>query len=344
MKKFFIPVLAFLMFSCTKDVLIPDANNLTEYSFDKDSNSSLMYKDGESPALLHAESRIYEIGKVLRVKAINATTIEVANFAPVDIEGATILLTIQGQDKAVKLFKIAKIRAHGVQEIKYPFIAGNTKFLNTANEEVDLAAYKEIGLETNKVSFDFTGESELIKKLKSLSKLKWKIKYNDFDPNDNTKDNWKENMSAKDVRRYSGFMINLAYMLQDARTRAGVIAEPITNNNQVQMTSEQKESAYNSMLNIPRFNSGVVVNVSGLGGGATFGVADHILKDYLSHDICYISVHEVAHMIGYSHNSSMTYPSNNRGAVVATGVVYREMLKNDEFPIKKANYYMPADL
>jgi len=348
MKKVILPLLAILFFSCKKNHTEP--NNppplpTVEYSFDNDTNSALMFKDGESIELLTSEARRYEIGKVLRVKAINATTIEVANFAPVDIVGATILLTIEGQAKPIQLFKIGKIRAHAVQEIKYSFIEGNTKFLNSENQEVDLAQYKAIGLDVNKVSFDFTGESDLIKKLKSLAKLKWKIKYHDYDAPDDPANNWKDNIDAKDVRRFTGYMINLAYLIQDESTRAAFLAEPITDNDNVLMTTEQKEVAFKKIIDIPKFNCGVVVNVTGLGGGSTFGVANSVLRDYLT-KYTTTGTHEIGHMIGYSHSSSMTYPTNpgNRGSVEAMRVVYNEMLTKGTLPIKTGNYYKPTDL
>jgi hypothetical protein len=351
MKKLILPFLILLFISSCKkskpEPEVPAAVTTTiAYNFDSDSNSGLMFTDTESIAQLTSEARRYEIGKVLRVKAINATTIEVANFAPVDITDATILMSVEGQAKPIRLFKIGKIRAHAVQEIKYSFIEGGTKFLNDEGQEVDLAQYKTTGIPTAKVSFDFTGDTELIKKLKSLAKLKWKIKYHDFDPNDDPNNNWKENIDAKDVRRFTGFIINLAYLFQEEATKTAFLAEPITDNNKILLTTEQKQEAFKKLIDIPTFNCGVVVNVSGLGGGYTFGVANHILKDYLTADVCFIVVHEMGHMIGYSHDSSMTYPTNpgNRGAVVATGNIYKDLLAKNQFPIKKGDYYKPTDL
>lgn len=347
MKKLTVLALIAALFGCKKDVSNTPATLTTvEYSFDSDSNSGLMFRDGEPVEKMTSESRRYEIGKVLRVKPVDSVTIEVANFAPVDILDATILLTIEGQAKPIQLFKIKKIRAHGVKEIKYPFIGGNTKFLDTDKKEVDLSQYKISGIATNKVAFDFTGETDLIKKLKTLAKLKWTIKYHDYDPNHDPRNNWKDTVNAKDFRRFSGFIINLAYLLQSDTTRTAFLNEPITDNNQVLMTTEQKATAFQQLRDIPQFNCGVVVNVSGLGGGSTFGMADYILNGYLTRDYCFEAIHEMGHMIGYSHSSTMTYPSNpgNRGAVVATGNVYKQMLAKDEFPIKKSNYYMAADL
>lgn len=348
MKKFILPILVLLIIGCKKRDRGPGdspATSVKELSFDNDSNSKLMFQDGESMALLTSEARRYEIGKVLRVKAVNETTIEVANFAPVDIEDATILLTIEGSSKPIKLFKIKKIRAHGVQEIKYPFVDGTPKFLDTDNAEVDLSQYKTTGLPVNKVSFDFTGETELILKLKKLAKLKWKVKYTDFDANDDITNNWKENIDAKDVRRFSGLIINLAYLIQANETKTSFIAEPITDNDGVTfLTTAQKEAALQKIIDKPQFNCGVVVNVSGLGGGYTFGVANHVLNDYLTKDICFIVIHEISHMVGYNHDSTMTYPKDGKGATEACGRVYKQMLANNEFPIKKTDYYMQSDL
>lgn len=348
MKKIIILLLTIMSFGCKKErpaPTVPDPVTTVEYNFDNDNNSALMFRDDESVALLTSEARRYEIGKVLRVKAINATTIEVANFAPVDIADATVLLMIQGQSKPVSLFRIGKIRAHAVQQIKYPFIEGGTKFFDDNGAEVDLAQYKATGIPADKVSFDFTGDSDLIKKLKSLSKLKWKIKYHDFDGNDDPKNNWKDNIEARDVRRFSGLIINLAYLFQAEETRAAFLAEPVTDNNKVLLTTEQKQEAFKKILDMPEFNCGVVVNVSGLGGGSTYGVADHVLKDYLTKDVCFIAVHEIGHMIGFSHDSSMTYPTpDNRGAVVATGNAYKEMLAKKQFPVTTGNYYLSTDL
>ncbi len=348
MKKIIFLLLTVLFFSCKKEKPtppVPDPVTTVQYNFDNNNNAALMFQDGESIELLTSEARRYEIGKVLRVKAINATTIEVANFAPVEIADATILLTVEGLSKPVRLFRIGKIRAHGVQQIKYPFIEGGTKFLDSDGGEVDLAQYKTTGIPIEKVLFDFTGDSDLIKKLKSLSKLKWKIKYHEYDTKDIPTDNWKDNIEAKDIRRFSGLIINLAYLIQAEETRTAFLAEPITGNDKVLLTAEQKQEAFKKILDMSTINCGVVVNVSGLGGGSTFGLANHVLHDYLTMDICSIAVHEIGHMVGFSHDSSMTYPTaDKRGAVVATGIIYKDMLAKKQLPITTSNYYLPTDL
>lgn len=102
-----------------------------------------------------SEWRRYQIGNVLRVKPIDSITIEVANFAPVDIEDATVLATIEGLEKQIQLFNIPKIRAHARQEIKYSFIEGSSMFLDVDGNEVDLTAYRTEGISVDQISFTY---------------------------------------------------------------------------------------------------------------------------------------------------------------------------------------------
>ena len=164
MKKFLsIIIICLSIISCSKDNV---ALELKEYSFDE-TNSQLMFQDGESMSVMCSAERWYDIRKVLRVKAIDNFTIEVANFAPVDIENAMILAEIKGVNSQLKLFKINKISAHAVKEIKYSFIDGETIFSTEDANTFDLSQYKESGIPTSDITFNFTGDSEIIKKLKA---------------------------------------------------------------------------------------------------------------------------------------------------------------------------------
>lgn len=321
------------------------SQKIVEYSFDDDNNSKRMFEDAESVAELTSSSRRYPIARVLYVKAINNTTIQVANFAPVDIEDATILVTIKNMPNPIQLFKIKKIRAHGTREIAYSFIEGDTSFLDINNNRVSLGAFKESGIPPANATFDFIGDNELIKKLKKLSKLKWAVKYHDFDPNNSTTDDWKEDISPKDVRRLSGLMINIAYLLQADATRASFVNETIHGNDGGTLfTTEQKQQIYQRYLDIPYFQVGVTANVSGFGGGSAFGLAEYAIGDYITKDISEAFIPAIGLMLGYSDESTMTYPREGKGASFAISREYQKMLSNDDFPINMKNYFKPGDL
>ncbi|WP_160111967.1 hypothetical protein [Aquimarina sp. AU58] len=342
-----------ILISCSNDDNSSEAENtefaVREYSFDTDANSKLMFRDGEDQELMTSETRRYEIGKIIRVKPIDAFTIEVANFAPVDIENVFIIADIEGVGSKIKLFKINKIRAHAKQEIKYSFLSEETQFINVNGVMVDLSDYSTEGILADKVTFDFMGESELVKKLKTLSKLKWDIRYHDFDENNNPDNNWSDDISAKDIRRFSGMIINLGYIFASEAFEEGFLKEHlIKNDGAIVMTSEEKKELYQKLINKEFLKCGKVVNVSGLGGGSTFGVAEHILRDYLTKKTGHITAHEFGHCLGYNHSSNMTYPIKVEG--IKTGIapltnrIIEDMFSKKAFPVDGDNYYKSTDL
>lgn len=333
-----LPTLMF--FSCRKDVV---HNPPPALSFDTEANSSLMMQDGESVSTMTARS--FQINKLIKVTAINDTQIVVSNFAPIPITNAVIVLKLKNDAKEIQLFTINAIRPHAVATITYPFITGNSKTAYTDGSTADLSAYRQSGIPVANIEyFDFTGETELIKKLKSFNALKWKIQFTDFDANHDPNNNWKDYVTPKDFRRWTGAIINLAYLFVQEQTKTEFINEPITDNNGASMSVAQKETAYQKFLNISKMNVGVVVNLSGLGGGATFGVAEYVLNQTMNDNPCYIAIHEMGHMIDFGHSSTMTYPANGKGAVEATGRIWKQLKNAGQFPVTATNYYMSNDL
>lgn len=315
-------------------------------SFDTDLNSSLMFQDNEAVAVMTSDSRIYSIAQIIRVKTVDEKTIEVSNFAPFDIEDATILATIEGIAQ-VQLFKIKKIRAHATQTMKYPFVEGTTLFLDRDNKVVDLSQYKTTGVDPAKISFDFTGDSEIILRLKKLKALKWKIKYHNFDPNNDPNNNW-DPITAKDIRRFSGLMINMGIVFVSDEFRQSFLNEQIIGNDgTTALTMAEKEKVYNDILIHPRFNCGKVTNLSGLGGGATLGYAEHILHDYIKMDAGDITAHEIGHCVGFNHDSNMTYPKKinnvNTGFSPVMSRINKEFFNRGLFIVTPQNYYRSAD-
>lgn len=317
-----------------------------EVSFDTNQNSTLMFQDDEALDVMTSEARIYSISQVIRVKPIDEKTIEVSNFAPFDIEDATILATIEGNAQ-VQLFKIKKIRAHATKTMKYPFVEGTSVFLDVENKKVDLSQYKTTGIATTKISFDFTGENETILKLKKLKALKWTIKYHNYDPNNDPNNNWMPT-TAKDIRRFSGLMLNMGIVFVSDNFKQAFLNEQIIGNDGTTvLTLAEKEKAYNNILNHARFNCGKVDKVSGLGGGATLGYAEHILHDYISKDAGDITAHEIGHCIGFNHDSNMTYPKMINNVSVGISPVMsrinKEFFAGGLFIVNLQNYYKSSD-
>jgi len=331
---------------------------LKEYSFDE-TNSQLMFQDGTAQSVMTSlDDRTYEIKNVIRVRAMDPFTIEIANFAPTAFENVIILVNIKGVNSQLKLFKINKIDGHAIQQIKYSFIDGEANFKTLNNNDViDLSEYKESGIPTEDIKFSFMGDGEVFKKLKRLDALSWEIKYHDYDTNNDLNNNWEEDISAKDIRRFSGLIINLGYVFTSNEFKQQFLDEEIIDNDgETILTQVEKEVLYQKLLDKTLFKCGKVVNFSGWGGWGTvngneysiLGFAEHILKDYLKIETGFITAHEFGHCLGYNHSSNMTYPIKvngvNTGISPVTSRIMNLFFERNEFPISIDNYYMPDDL
>lgn len=347
LKKLTVFALALITVACSKKELEPVKTGPTtpSYSFAGTSAEELMFEDGEAMATMTSESRRFDVNKVLRIVAVNNTTVEVANFAPVDITDATILVSIKGQPQKIQLFHIGTIKGHRIKQIEYPFITGQTEYLDLNNNTVDLSAYKTIGIAPSDISFEFTGNTPLITKLKKLSIIKWQPKMHDFDPQ-NEDNNWLDEPTAKQFRMLTGFMINFAYMYTDDTMRGSIVNELVIGNDGVTpLTTAEKEADWIKAQMRTKINCGLTDTrkVSGLGGGSTFGIPDWLTLNYMTKSYT-TPFHEMGHVLGYNHSSSMTYPQNNRGNVPVFMARQDVMNAAGDFPVRVDNYYKPDDI
>lgn len=210
-----------------------------------------------------------------------------------------------------------------------------------------MSQYKTAGVPPANITFDFTGDNETILRLKKLQKLKWTIKYHNYDPNNDPNNNWVPT-TAKDIRRFSGLMLNMGIVFVSDEFKQAFLNEQIIGNDGVTaLTMTEKEKVYNDILIHSRFNCGKCTNVSGLGGGATLGYAEHILRDYITKDTGEITAHEIGHCVGFNHDSNMTYAKTINGISVGfTPVLSRinkDFFSKGLFIVTPQNYYKPTD-
>ncbi|MEX0273071.1 MAG: hypothetical protein AB3N16_01700 [Flavobacteriaceae bacterium] len=322
---------------------------LARYSFDTDANSKLMFQDDEALEDMVSEWKRYEIANMLRIKPVDEFTIEVANFAPVDLDSLVISATIG--EKTMALFAVDKIRAHAYATIRYPFV-GNTPKFNAleGTEVIDLSHLQDTGIPGSDIRFDFHGDSEMVGVLKGLSGIGWKPRMKHYDQ-EGTHPNWSDDLLPVDARRYTALMINWAYMFTTAEFKEAFLAEPIyENDGETLFTQERKEEIWAKMVNKGKLNLGITSgNAAGLGGGNTFGLYRQIVERFLvsTKNTASTSGHEFGHIVGFNHSSSMTYPKEvdgeKRGFSKMCTLMMKQFLEEGRFPITIDNYYRRSD-
>ena len=302
--------------------------------------SPRIFEDGDSKAEITALR--YRTDAIIRMTAMNATYFELVNFVPVDLEDVEIVMSFQGGPQNVCVALIESLPAHTIVELEYPFVTNPDGVFRANGRRVDLSAFST-GVANGQVSFDYRGTSTVMQRLERLKSVPWTLSLNDFDPTSNPNNNWIDNLTPRHARLWTAHILNGAYTLTHPNFADRMAAEPITDNRRAPMSAEAKRSVLSRLLSPRQFNLGVVDRVSGLGGGSTLGVADYVLTwgfFYGSNDVMY---HEFGHCLGYSHASSMTYPTDGRGFSELGKAFGNEMRIANDNLIDQSNYAFRDD-
>lgn len=310
-----------------QDSIIPTINIQAQ------NDDERMLEDGESIQVMTSENRRFNISEILRIRAINKDSLEIANFAPSNITDVTITITDKN-GVTTELFKADIIEAYVNKRIKNPIVLAHDSLIS-------------------QIKFDYEGESKFVKKLKELKSVKWAVKPTDHDPQKDPKNNWKDYPLALDFRKAMGIMINSAYVsiLPDLLTK--LKADTIVKNDKVTiMTDTEKEQVILNFQNHGQFNVGVIdfVNyVNGLGGGHTIGFTTSGYSKYYKQTFVDETLgHEFGHCLGYNHSSNMTYSQTYNGRKHGFGQIFGKVWLNliltNELPITQHTYFRPQEL
>jgi hypothetical protein len=142
-------------------------------------------------------------------------------------------------------------------------------------------------------------------------------------------------MNPLHARECIAMYTNLAYLFsQDATQKAFIDYEGLTDNDGTTLlTTAKKEAIYKDILTRPGFlETGLVRNVSGLGGGNLFAGAEYVLMRHYNKNSEEEILHELGHALGFNHSSNMTYASNNKAFFLAMRPLITGFLANHEYP------------
>lgn len=276
------------------------------------------------------------------------TTFELVSFVPVDLEDVEIIMSFQGGPQNVSVALIEDLPAHTIVELEYAFVTyPEGLFVAQDGTALDLGAMYGTGVATGQVTFAYRGTSTIMQRLEHLKSVPWALRLYDFDAGNNH-DNWIDDPEPQHARLWTAHILNVAYLVTRPNFADRMAAEPITDNQGTLMSAEAKRGVLARLLSPRSFNLGVVTTVSGLGGGSTLGVASYVLR----HDFFYgqqdgTTYHELGHVLGYSHASTMTYGSEGGKAgkgFTPLGMAFaREMEVANDILIDQSNYAFPDD-
>jgi len=346
------------LFSCTEETTeIIDVIEAIEVddvlvkveTLEKEGRVTDLFPDDADMNYLQSDTFAFYINNMLEIKQdVENKQIVIRNLAPLNLENVSLTARFSDIDEEIEIIKLDTIKGHTLTTLDYPFDKDVSIFATKDGKKIDLSGLKG---ENPTMLLDYApGEDSLLNKLHNI-KSTWKLKFHDFDEFDSETNNWEENMVPLDLRRFTGVMINMVYLLESPEFREAILAEYLNNNNQVALSEDEKEGLLQDLCDIPYFRCGKVVNVLGLGGGSIFGLAEPVLSKYLT-SVSHIGdfpIHEVAHMLGYNHSSNLTYPRNSpngvkSGFTLVGKRIADKFIKENRFPISSDNYYKKSDL
>ena len=273
----------------------------------------IMFQDDEPESVLFdSNQRGFYLNAMLQVSKIDRNKFRIRNFLPRKFNDVEIYFKNANTTAPIKILVLEELAALAEVEIDLPFDGGSLRF---EDEDGNAESYAASDLKTDDYTLSVdVPDNFLFHRMKTI-KNKTFISFGKYGTG-----NWGTT-TAEHIRLYLPILANMAYLYSSEKFRTRFMDFPhvLYDNGKKPIN---REAVYQSMLSVPRQVIGVTTGVEGLGGGSAFGIHQRFLTndDYysqLSHWPLECWAHEFGHVIGFSHDSNMTY----RGGKPANGYV-----------------------
>lgn len=296
----------------------------------------IMFQDDEPESVLFdGNQRGFYLNAMLQVSKIDRNKFRIRNFLPRKFNDVEIYFKNDKTTAPIKILVLEELAALAEVEIDLPFDGGSLRF---EDEDGNAESYAASDLKTDDYTLSVdVPDNFLFHRMKTI-KNKTFISFGKYGTG-----NWGTT-TAEHIRLYLPILANMAYLYSSEKFRTRFMDFPhvLYDNGKKPIN---REAVYQSMLSVPRQVIGVTTGVEGLGGGSAFGIHQRFLTndDYysqLSHWPLECWAHEFGHVIGFSHDSNMTY----RGGTPPSGYVdivirlYGDLLRNGDIPFWKNPY------
>ncbi|MBB2148688.1 hypothetical protein [Pedobacter gandavensis] len=248
----------------------------------------------------------------LKIELSGTKEVKLINFTLKTIKDVHVFAKLTADAESVELFKIDSITP--LVTFKLP--------LSIVDKELQMTDF-------SKAVFSVVVDDPFYKRLNAM-KIPWKLS---FRKSQEDVGNWYR-MNPLHARESLVMFTNLAYLFSQPATQEAFMAyEGLTENDGTTLlTKEKKEAVYQDILTRANIETGLVRNVSGLGGGNLVAGAEYVLMRHYNKNAEEVIVHELGHALGFGHSSNMTYASSSKAFHLAMRPLVNKLLADREYP------------
>lgn len=321
----------------------PDSKNGMLYisrAFYDEENPGLILQDDEPKSIFYNEAeRSFYINQPLQLSITENNELMSRFYSPVPIQNVSVWSSDKIYGERVLLAYYDSIPAFCDARFSFSNQMPAQEFTMESNSRIQLTPAEVRALVTSGLELECN--DPFMEKIKQIQ-AKWYIRFNSFggDPdawNGAPVGNWM-GIRPVHIRESIAIWLNAAYMftLPDfEETLMSYQGQLYGNGGPGDIIDVS--TIIPAITKHSGFNIGLVYTgngVDGLGGGRTWGVAQHVfVNHYVSTYAGTVIFHELGHCIGYSHNSSMTY------GIWASGIANIFYANNiASFPVSSRDY------
>ncbi|MCX2450177.1 hypothetical protein OQX61_02735 [Pedobacter sp. PLR] len=278
--------------------------------------------DTESVAVMVTRSIV--LRDPLKIELSGTKEVKLMNFTLKTIRNIQVFVKLAGTGERVALLKIDSITPLVTFQLPLSIVDHEEQLYTESGQLITLAKQTDL----SKAVFSVVVDDPFYKRLNAM-KIPWRL---NFRKSQEDVGNWYR-MNPLHARESLVMFTNLAYLFSQESTQTGFMAyEGLTANDGTLLSEEKKSAVYRDILTRANIETGLVRNVSGLGGGNLVAVAEYVMMRHYNKNAEEVLVHELGHALGFGHSSNMTYASNSKAFHLAMRPLINKMLTDREYP------------
>ncbi|WP_316842591.1 hypothetical protein [Pedobacter gandavensis] len=260
----------------------------------------------------------------LKIELSGTSEVKLINFTLKTIKDVHVFVKLTADAERVELLKIDSITPLVTFKLPVSIVEKEEQLYTESGQLVTVPKQTDL----SKAVFTVVVDDPFYKRLNAI-KIPWKLS---FRKSQEDAGNWYR-MNPLHARESLVMFTNLAYLFSQTSTQTAFMAyEGLTANDGTLLSTERKEAVYRDILTRANVETGLVRNVSGLGGGNLVAGAEYVLMRHYNKNSEEVIVHELGHALGFGHSSNMTYASSSKAFHLAMRPLINKLLTDREYP------------